>query len=41
MIYVISGVLGICLAFGATTAVVHQADQTQTPRAGLYNYGTR
>ena len=40
MIYIVSGILGLSLALGATTAVVYQSASTDAPRAELYNYGT-
>lgn len=39
--YLVSGVLGIALALGTTTAFVHSAEHVDPPRAELYNYGTR
>ncbi|GAB2835853.1 hypothetical protein GCM10022221_38770 [Actinocorallia aurea] len=38
--YLISGVVGIALALGATTAVVYQSERVEPPRSELYNYGT-
>ncbi|ROO89490.1 hypothetical protein EDD29_7187 [Actinocorallia herbida] len=38
--YLVSGVLGIALALGATTTFVYQSDNVAPPRAELYNYGT-
>jgi hypothetical protein len=40
MIYLVSGILGISLALGATTAVVYSSSSSDAPRGELYNYGT-